>query len=140
MWLHGSEHKRSVYNRYHQDIYMPDNVLRAAERFLPHPGEPLPLSVHYQQIKATRTLPKSIYMPYAYQIVDVTVFRPANTIFRVLIRAPWNAGIDIGLVLEGDFEVVTAFWMSPTNRHDTLDRALYEQKPGAREELLEGGT
>ena len=128
--LHGREHKnKALYTRYHRDIYMPKEVLEAADRFLPLQGEPLPLSVHYHSVKASRKLPKSIYMPYAYNIVDVTVFTAANAIFRVLIRAPWNADVDIGLVLEGDFEIVTAFWISPDNGHETLDKALYEQGP-----------
>ena len=138
--LLGSEHKnKTLYSRYHKDIYMPEAVLKAAEHFLPHAGEPLPLSVHYHKVRAARKLPKSIYMPYAYHIIDVTVFKAANAVFRVLVRAPWNRDVDIGLVLEGDFEIVTAFWVSPGNGHETLDKALYEQPPVV-EELSDNET
>ena len=130
-WDYNSqEHKdSSIYSRYHYNIYLPDEVREAAERFLPQKGEPLTLSTHYKEIQAARKLPKDVYMPYAYHIVDVTVFKAANAIFRVLIRAPWNKAVDIAMVLEGDFEIVTAFWVSPGNGHDSLDETPYERWP-----------
>ena len=118
---------RAIYARFHVDIYFPDWVRKAAEAFLPDKGTPLRLSEHYQRIQDTRKLPEAIHMPYAYNIVDCTVIRATDTIFRVLLRAPWNKRVDIVLVLEGDFEVVTAFWADPSDEHHTLDIVPYEQ-------------
>lgn len=128
-WDVGQEHMdASLYARYHKNVWMPSWVLEAAKRFLPEKGTELLLSKHYREVAAKRrNLPVSLYMPMRYDIVDVTVVREAEAIFRVLIRAPFNRRIDIGMVLEGDFEVVTCYWHNPKDQHDTLDVSVYEQ-------------
>ena len=130
-WDVQQEHTDStLYARYHKDVWMPQWVLEAAKKFLPDKGEVLPLSKHYKEVASKqRNLPSSLYMPYRYDIVDVTVVRNAGAIYRVLIRAPFNKLIDIGLVLEGDFEVVTAYWHSPNDQHETLEVSVYEPDP-----------
>lgn len=136
----GQEHMdRQLYVRFHQDIYLPDEIRAAVMAFLPHKGTPLPLSDHYRRIQRERRLPASLYMPYTYNIVDVTVVKATNAIFRVLLRAPWNRRVDITLALEGDFEVVTAFWANPKDTHPTLDTSAYEPLPpsGSEARLLE---
>ncbi len=45
------------------------------------------------------------------------------------IRFVWNKRSDLAIVLEGDWEMVTAYWQSPSDWHyDTLDRTQYVQK------------
>ena len=124
----------NLYARYHVDVYLPDWLRTAAEAFLPHKGTPLPLSEHYQKIHVARKLPGSLYMPYTFDIIDITTVRITNAIFRVLIRAPWNSKVDINLALEGDFEVVTAFWANSYDLHRTLDVNTYEQAPVSHSE------
>ena len=132
-WQYGQEHMdTSLYSRFHTDIYMPRSLREQAVAFLPAKGTPLPLSDHYAKIKDERRLPDTVYMPYTYDIVDVTVIKATNTIFRVLVRAPWNRRVDICLALEGDFEVCTAFWASPRDSHRGLDVNVYEQPPPSR--------
>jgi hypothetical protein len=118
-----------LYQRYHTSVYLPDTIREAAEAFLPLKGTPLVFSDHYQRIQAERRLPRSIYMPYTYSIIDVTTIRATGGIVRVLIRSPWNRRVDIAVVLEGDFEVVTAFYASPRDEHQTLDVSVYEPVP-----------
>lgn len=132
----GQEHQdKRLYDRYHKDVYLPEPVLDAAYEFLPHKGTPLPLSRHYRRIMAERKLPASIYMPHTYSVIEVTVIRAMaaqsmfGAIFRVVIRAPWNRRVDIVISLEGDYEVVTGFWASPSDAHRTLDTTAYVQRP-----------
>ena len=134
----GQEHMdTSLYSRFHANVYLPDNLRRQAVAFLPTKGTSLPLSDHYGRIKAERRLPDTLYMPYTYDIVDVTVIKATSTIFRVLVRAPWNRRVDICLALEGDFEVCTAFWASPRDTHKGLDVNVYEQPPpDSKEEAM----
>ena len=126
----GQEHMdTALYARYHRDVWMPSHILDAAKRFLPLKGTDLPLSKHYTETRERRNLPVLLYMPLRYDIIDVTVVREADAIFRVLIRAPFNRRIDIGIVLEGDYEVVTAFWLNPKDDHETLDVSVYKEHP-----------
>ena len=131
----GQEHMDStLYDRYHMNVYLPESLREQAVAFLPPKGTPLPLSDHYSRIKTERRLPAEIYMPYTYDIVDVTLIKATNTIFRVLVRAPWNRRVDICLALEGDFEICTAFWASPRDSHRGLDVNVYEQPPPSTSE------
>ena len=120
-------HDTQLYARYHRDVWMPDWIVASARAFLPDKGSELLLTDHYRRIQKERKLPNSIYMPRSYDVIDVTTMRGTPVVFRALIRAPWNNKVDIGLVLEGDFSVVTAFWQSPNDKHETLDSSVYEQ-------------
>lgn len=121
-------HDATLYVRYHRDVWLPDWVVTAARAFLPQRNTDLILSDHYRRIEKDRKLPHMLHMPRAYDIIDVTMVRGTRVVFRVLIRAPFNNKVDIGLVLEGDHEVVTAFWASPNDNHPTLDISAYEQE------------
>ena len=124
------EHRdRNLYQRYHRDVWLPDSLRLGASQFLPNAGTDLPLSRHYHGLQTRYGLPKRIHMPYTYDLIEVVVVRGTGTIFRVLIRAPWNRTSDICLVLEGDFEVVTAFYASSNDQHRTLDVRQYEPEP-----------
>lgn len=130
VWQYGQEHMdTSLYTRYHSNVYLPKRLRKRAIVFLPAKGTELPLSEHYAKIKAARRLPDDLYMPHTFDIVDVTVITATQTVFRVLIRAPWNHKVDICLALEGDFEVCTAFWASPNDTHWKLDTDVYVQPP-----------
>ena len=123
----GQEHQdKTLYMRYHKDIYMPEHILADARAFLPDKGTILPLSPHYNMVQKQRGLPVSIRMPGVFDIVDVSIVRAAGVVFRVLIRTPWTKRTDLALVLEGDYEVVTAFWIKARDRHATLDHDAYE--------------
>jgi hypothetical protein len=126
-WDIGDEHQdKDLYARYHKDVYMPSWVVAGAKAFLPDRGTDLLLSRHYLRVQDERHLPPLLYMPMKYDIVDVTTVREVWAIFRVLIRAPFNKVVDIGIVLEGDHEVVTAFFLNPSDDHATLDTSVYE--------------
>lgn len=120
---------QNLYARYHRDVWLPDSVRVAAAQFLPNKGTDLPLSSHYTRLQGTRRLPPFLHMPRQYDLIDVTMVRGTGTIFRVFIRAAWNRHVDICMVLEGDHEVVTAFFISPTDTHRTLDISVYEPAP-----------
>ena len=124
------EHQdKNLYQRYHRDVWLPDSLRRAAALFLPEPLTPLPLSRHYRELQERHRLPTSLYMPRVYDLIELSVVRGTGAIFRALIRAPWNQRSDICLVLEGDFEVVTAFYARPNDRHLSLDTRPYEPEP-----------
>lgn len=122
-------HDSDLYARYHIDVYAPPDVWRMAMLFLPRAGEDLPLSKHYRQIMHERGLPLLLHMPLQYDIIEVTLVRVAEVLFRVLIRWPFDEKQDIAAVLEGDHEVVTAYWISPDDDHPTLYTSVYEQPP-----------
>ncbi|KKN82300.1 hypothetical protein LCGC14_0311130 [marine sediment metagenome] len=127
----------SLFARYHRDIYMPDNVYAGALGFLPPSSSSLILSSHYLDVMADRHLPKKLHMPsssFDLDIVDVTVVRTTWAVYRVMIRTPWfwskgrQARHDLCIVLEGDYSVVTAYWISRNDQHETLDGDLYEKE------------
>mgnify|MGYP001610298608 CR=1 FL=1 len=105
---------------------MPIWIQKLASLFVPNRGEDLPLSRHYREIMDERGLPPLLHMPQVYDIIEVTVVREADVIFRVLIRWSWDSRRDIAAVIEADREVVTAYWISPDDDHPTLDRTVYE--------------
>ncbi len=130
-----SHYDGSIFARYHTEIYMPENVRRGLFDFLPPPGAQLKLSKHYQETAAKRHLPLLLRIAGNYEIIDATVVRDTWAIYRVLIRMPWfwskgrRAIHDLCLVLEGDYEVVTAYWIRREDQHETLDASVYEQPP-----------
>ena len=140
-WMVGSqEHMDSnLYARYHRDVWLPESVRVAAAHFLPFKDRELPLSAHYTRIQRARRLPPTLHMPRYYDLIDVTTVRSTGAIFRVFIRAAWNRATDVCLVLEGDHEVVTAFFISADDMHRTLDTSVYEERPPSAAEgrLLE---
>lgn len=139
-WMVGSqEHMDSnLYARYHRDVWLPESVRVAAAHFLPFKDTELPLSAHYTRIQRKRRLPTVLRMPWHYDLIDVTTVRGTGAIFRVFIRAAWNHTTDFCMVLEGDHEVVTAFFISAGDMHQTLDVSVYEERPpsAAEERLL----
>jgi len=69
-------------------------------------------------------------MPKEYTVIDVTVTRDSEVVYRVAIRFRMTRKSDFVMVLEGDWEVVTGYWQNPKDwHHDTLDRDKYEQQP-----------
>lgn len=145
------EHFDSRYARYHIDVWMPDLVREASLGFLPPPLTPLTLSKHYTEWQESRHLPPKLHMPRNFQLIDVTLVRETAAVFRAMIRFPWfrrrkvavtvtepghprteRSPYDLVLVLEGDYEVVTAFWIRSSDRHETLDASLYEQLPSGQ--------
>jgi|SRR3990170_4515460 len=137
--LEHEHYNNALYQRYHCDVWLPENVMSGASLFLPPPGTRLNLSRHYQEIQADRRLPRVVNMPARYEIIDVTIIRDTWAVFRVLIRFPWywkskkRAIHDLALVLEGDYTIVTAFWIRQEDKHETLDVGLYEQPPVEQE-------
>lgn len=124
------EHQdKNLYQRFHRDVWLPDSLRLTAAQFLPKPLTPLPLSRHYGELQERYKLPRSLYMPRVYDLIELSVVRGTGAIFRALIRAPWNQRSDICLVLEGDHEVVTAFYARPNDRHPSLDTRPYEPLP-----------
>lgn len=128
------EHFRNdVYARYHKDIYMPPNIVRGALAFLPPVGTILNLSQHYVETREERNLPKLIRMPPTYDVIDVTIIRDTWAVWRIMIRTPWfwskgkRAKHDLCIVLEGDYEVVTSYWVGKNDQHTTLDPENYER-------------
>ena len=132
------EHQdRNLYQRYHRDVWLPDSLRLAAAQFLPDRGKELPISRHYRELQERYKLPLRLHMPHVYDLIELSVVRGTGAIFRALIRAPWNRRSDICIVLEGDFEVVTAFYASQSDMHSTLDMSLYEPlPPSAAEQAL----
>lgn len=134
------EHFRDdLYLRYHSEVYMPDEIREAVEAFLPPPSTPLSLSPHYLRTAADRHLPNSLYMPKWYYLIDTIIVRDTMAVFRALIRFPWRSKkgrikYDLCVVLEGDYEVVTGFWIRVGDDHPTLDTSLYEQAPATEAE------
>jgi len=124
------------YLRYHKDVYVPDNVRTAAMLFLPPPYTPLTTSEYYDRMARSRRLPSEhIHMPHhsRVRILETTVVKATQVISRVLIRFRWtgkNAKVqkDLCLVLEGDGEIVTGFWLSPEVEHQ-YDENLYVKLP-----------
>ena len=134
------EHQdKNLYVRYHRDVWLPDSLRRAAAQFLPDPLKLLPLSRHYRELQERHRLPPAIHMPRVYDLIELVVVRGTGAIFRALIRAPWNQRSDICLVLEGDFEVVTAFYAQAHDSHPSLDTRPYEPEPpsAAEQRLLD---
>ncbi len=129
----------ALYARYHKDVLMPLHVREGARAFLPPSSTPLGLSKHYKDVQEERNLPAHLLMPKYAEIIDVTVVRETWAIFRVLVRAPWywgrqRARHDIVLALEGDYCIVTAYWIRREDEHETLDRSAYEQPIGEKGE------
>ena len=128
-----SHYDGSVFARYHTGIYMPENVRRGIFDFLPPPGTALKFSKHYSDTVKDRHLPGNLRMPSSHEIIDATVVRDTWAIYRVLIRSPWfwskgrRALHDLCMVLEGDYEVVTAYWIRREDQHETLDYSVYEK-------------
>ena len=127
---------RTRYLRYHRDIYLPANVRDAVTEFLPPPLQPLSLSKHYEGIREARHLPKQLHMPSTYTVIDVTVVRDTLAVFRVAIRFRWSRGdvprrkqSDLVITLEGDYEVVTGFWIGLRDHKARLIEEVYEQAP-----------
>ena len=123
------------FTRYHKNVYMPEDVRAAAEQFLPPIRTPLRLSLHYSEIMGQRRLPSSLYMPRTWSIVEVAVAKRTMAVYRVMIRFPWNKRSDFAMVLEGDYEVVTGYWVNPNDTHTTLDVSRYEARPLSAAEL-----
>ena len=124
------------YDRYHSEIYVPDEVREGVLAFLPPPYTPLLFSRHYNEIREARRLPNQIYMPPAFIIVDATIVKDTRAVFRASIRFRWTGQrvprsrqTDLVVVLEGDYEVVTAYWISPWSRRNDLDWSKYQQAP-----------
>ncbi len=114
------------YLRYHQDVHWPLGIAQAVAEFLPPPGQPFTLSPHYRRIQADRHLPDVVRMPSNYTVIEATVTKDTRIIYRVLLRFVFNQRSDLAVVLEGDWEMVTAFWQSPNDWHqDTLDTEGY---------------
>ena len=83
-------------------------------------------------------------MPSWYYLIDTIIVKETRAVFRALIRFPWHSKkgkikYDLCVVLEGDYEVVTAFWIRIDDDHPTLDVTMYEQAPPSEAEarLLE---
>ena len=138
--MNEDEHLSDRYLRYHSDIYMPVNILEAAVEFLPDEDMDLPLSRHYEGIRDERSLPSMLTMPRSFDIVDVTVIRDTRAVFRVCIRYIWSRStlFDLILILEGDHEVVSAYWNAKDDRHKMLDPETYVQSPAKAEFWEEG--
>ena len=133
----GQEHlDRTKYLRYHRDIYIPEGIREAVTEFLPPPFQPLSLSKHYLGIMDERHLPKQVHMPSTYTVIDVTVVRETLAIFRVALRFHWSRSdvprrkqSDLVITLEGDYEVVTGFWLNPRDHKPELITDVYEPAP-----------
>jgi hypothetical protein len=125
------EHYNDRYIRYHSDIYMPEHIVVAALGFLPPGRMQLPMSNHYEGLRDARRLPPSLSMPDDFDIVDVTIIRDTLALFRVCIRFSWPGTdmLDLIMVLEGDHEVVSAYWNARDDRHGTLDPTMYVKNP-----------
>lgn len=121
--------RRDRYVRYHRDVWLPHWVRGPAEEFLPAARTPLTPSAHYEEIAEKRQLPLSVYMPASYSIIEVAVVVETHAVYRVTIRAPWNRRVDIVLVLEGDYQIVTGFWINRGDEHRSLNKEVYEQEP-----------
>ena len=128
--LHGEHNRLDIYARYHRDIWMPDWIQGAAIGFLPPTGLQLIPSLHYRELadKGLRKLPQTVRMPERYDIIDVTTVRSTGVVYRVVVRFRWNKRADFCMVLEGDHEIVTGFWISLDDQHDTLDTMPYERQ------------
>ena len=124
----GTHSDTTLYDRYHKDIYLPTDVSVAAHQFLPPTMEPLRVSEHYKKLAEERHLPSEVYMPKYFTVIDVTMIRETMAVYRVLIRFHWNKGVDLAVVLEGDYEMVSAWWCRPHDKHETLDGDQYVQK------------
>ena len=121
--------KDDRYLRYHTDVYFPPGIAQAVAEFLPPPGQAFTSSPHYKKIQPERHLPDEVYMPMHWQVIEATVTKDTRIVFRVLIRFIFNKRSDLAVVLEGDWEMVTAYWQSPNDFHqDTLDRTQYVQE------------
>jgi hypothetical protein len=122
---------RDRYARFHRDVYLPANVIEGALAFLPDAGVELRLSQHYRRIMDSRHLPPRIVMPADFEIIDVTIVLDTWAVFRICIRFDWpGRRFDLVLVIEGDYEALTAYWQAKDDHHDTLDAEGYEQPPG----------
>lgn len=120
----------SRYLRYHSHIYLPAHILQGALAFLPDTGVELRLSRHYRQVMDARGLPDRVVMPEDYEIIDVTVVRNTWAVFRVCIRFEWpGRTFDFVAVVQGDYEIVSAYWNAKDDRHRWLDDEGYEQSP-----------
>lgn len=81
-------------------------------------------------------------------MLEVTVVRTTGAVYRVTLRFRWTqnpllsrrAQRDLVITLDGDYEVVTAFWINPTDHKPRLRLEEYEQKPPdeAEQRLLDG--
>src|SRR3990167_10349784 len=86
----------------------------AREGFLPPSNTPLPLSQNYIRLARERSLPKAIHMPREYRVVSVVRVKDTRALYRVGIRFQWSGKrvakgkqVDLVVILEGDYEVVT---------------------------------
>ena len=127
MTQHDEHMDTDKYARYHRVVWLPDYVEAAAHRFLPPKRTVLPLSPHYERIMGERELPRTVYMPRNYEVIEATVVRETAVIFRVLMRFGWKGGSDFCAVLEGDYQLLTGYWANPNDTHPTLDKSVYEQ-------------
>ena len=122
------------YLRYHQDVHWPRHIDEAVSVFLPPPGQPFTLSPHYKRIQGDRHLPDVVRMPRTYMAIEATVTKDTRIIYRVLIRFVFNQRSDLAVVLEGDWEMVTAFWQSPNDFHyNTLNTEPYVKETDEEE-------
>lgn len=117
------------YLRYHAALYWPTGIAQAVVEFLPPPGQPFTRSSHYQRVQGDRHLPSVVRMPGQWSAIEATVTKDTWIVYRVLIRFLFNRRSDLAVVLEGDWEMVTAYWQSPNDWHqDTLDKERYVQE------------
>ena len=133
------EHQRvDKYIRYHKDVFLPGHILKGATDFLPPAYTPLRLSKSYLGRMDDRHLPPEVYMPRVYEIIDVTVIRDTWAVFRVMIQFRWTSrkvGVkkqsDFVIVLDGDYEVVTGFWLRQGQKPRVDNWEVYEQAEGS---------
>ena len=111
------EHLRDIYDRYHVDIYFPDELKQVVSETLPPVGMELPLSQYYLRQRDERKLPEMINIPASPELIEATVVRETGAVYRSVIRFPWKEAVsDLCIVLEGDYEVVTAYWVQPGSK------------------------
>ncbi len=128
------EHLNSErYLSYHSQIWLPEEIEGQAYDFLPPPFTPLPLSPNYARLSIERHLPETIYMPKSYQIVTATLVRDTLAMYRCSIRFRWSGPrvaaskqADFVMILEGNFEVVTGYWMAPKKENRPDRNTIYE--------------
>ena len=69
-----------------------------------------------------------------HRIIDVTMVRETGVVYRVMIRFRWTGKhvkrqMDLIMVLDGDYEIVSAWWNKPGDEHQTQDYSVYEIQP-----------
>lgn len=70
-------------------------------------------------------------MPEVVEIIDVTVVKDTQVIYRVLVRGRWSERMDFCMVLDGDFSIVTGFFINRRDHHPKLDTSVYEEEEDA---------